>query len=176
MSEQTRSCSISSLYSHLLLNFIKRNASNTRFFIGQVIFDSLKISGVVHVAASEENPIEIDCGYQNPPGYSAAHSAQDIKGYSVAFDPLDGSSIVDANFAVGTIAGIWPGKGLLNRRGKEQVRMEVTFVSIFISTAHQNSSIENAYNLHSFCHIYSALLFYVFRSFLYYSILSFSLL
>lgn len=30
-------------------------------------------------------------------------------GYSVAFDPLDGSSIVDTNFAVGTIFGIWPG-------------------------------------------------------------------
>ena len=31
------------------------------------------------------------------------------KGYSVAFDPLDGSSIIDTNFAVGTIWGIWPG-------------------------------------------------------------------
>ena len=99
-------------------------------FIGQVIFDSLRISGVVHVAASEENPIEIDCGYQNPPEYSAADSGQNAQGYSVAFDPLDGSSIVDANFAVGTIVGIWPGKGLLNRRGKEQVRMEVTFISM----------------------------------------------
>ena len=42
-------------------------------------------------------------------------------GFSVAFDPLDGSSIVDANFAVGTIMGVWPGNGLLNRKGKEQV-------------------------------------------------------
>lgn len=31
------------------------------------------------------------------------------KGYSVAFDPLDGSSIIDTNFAVGTIWGVWPG-------------------------------------------------------------------
>jgi sedoheptulose-bisphosphatase len=42
------------------------------------------------------------------------------EGYSVAFDPLDGSSIIDANFAVGTICGVWPGHGLLNRCGREQ--------------------------------------------------------
>jgi sedoheptulose-bisphosphatase len=28
---------------------------------------------------------------------------------------------VDANFAVGTIIGIFPGRGLLHRKGKEQV-------------------------------------------------------
>jgi sedoheptulose-bisphosphatase len=48
----------------------------------------LRSSGLVHVASSEETPIEVDCGGT---------------GYSVAFDPLDGSSIIDANFAVGTI-------------------------------------------------------------------------
>ena len=71
----------------------------------QVIFSALRASGCVHVAASEENPVEIAC---------------DGVGFSVAFDPLDGSSIVDANFAVGTIVGIWPGNGLLNRTGREQ--------------------------------------------------------
>lgn len=29
-------------------------------------------------------------------------------GYDVTFDPLDGSSIVDTNFAVGSIFSIWP--------------------------------------------------------------------
>ena len=48
-----------------------------------------------------------------------------VEGFSVAFDPLDGSSIVDANFAVGTIMGIWPGNGLLNRKGKEQVHSSI---------------------------------------------------
>lgn len=38
----------------------------------------------------------------------------------VAFDPLDGSSIVGANFAVGSIFGIWPGDELIGRRGSEQ--------------------------------------------------------
>lgn len=64
---------------------------------------------MVHVAASEEHPVETGCGA--PPG---------TPGYSVAFDPLDGSSVIGANFAVGTIAGVWPGPGLLGRTGAEQ--------------------------------------------------------
>ena len=78
----------------------------------EIMFSCLKASNLVHVAASEENPIEIDCSNENINIIGG--------GYSVAFDPLDGSSIVDANFAVGTILGIWPGKGLLNRFGREQ--------------------------------------------------------
>jgi sedoheptulose-bisphosphatase len=58
------------------------------------------------LASSEETPEEICCGAEN--------------GFSVAFDPLDGSSIVDANFAVGTICGVWPGRGLMGRFGREQ--------------------------------------------------------
>ena len=71
-----------------------------------VLFAALKASGAVHVASSEENPVEIPCGGV---------------GYSAGFDPLDGSSIYDANFAVGTIMGIWPGETLLNRQGNEQI-------------------------------------------------------
>jgi sedoheptulose-bisphosphatase len=74
----------------------------------ELLFNALKSSSLVHVAASEENPIEIECG-----GIGS--------GFSVAFDPLDGSSIIDANFAVGTILGIWPGRGLLGRTGDEQI-------------------------------------------------------
>ncbi len=43
------------------------------------------------------------------------------EGFSVAFDPLDGSSIVDTNFSVGTIFGVWPGDKLVNITGREQV-------------------------------------------------------
>lgn len=79
-----------------------------------VIFQCLTDSGVVHVGSSEESPVEVSCG-----GAPAA-TAKGTAGYSVAFDPLDGSSIVDANFAVGTIVGVWPGSTLLNRTGREQ--------------------------------------------------------
>lgn len=46
------------------------------------------------------------------------------KGFSVAFDPLDGSSIVDTNFSVGTIFGVWPGDKLVGITGREQVRKQ----------------------------------------------------
>ena len=42
-------------------------------------------------------------------------------GFSVAFDPLDGSSIVDTNFSVGTIFGVWPGDKLTGVTGRDQV-------------------------------------------------------
>lgn len=74
---------------------------------------ALRETGVVYIGSSEENPLEIDCGCESR------------HGYSVAFDPLDGSSIVDVNFAVGTITGIWSGRGLLGRTGREQVASSV---------------------------------------------------
>eukprot|EP00871_Galdieria_phlegrea_P003593 jgi/Galph1/4234/GphlegSOOS_G2886.1 len=70
----------------------------------KVIFENLENSGVVGVASSEEVPRE-----------------QQLKGngFSVAFDPLDGSSIIDTNFAVGTIFGIWPGDRLIGVKGRD---------------------------------------------------------
>ncbi|KAL4376121.1 hypothetical protein GQ457_02G022410 [Hibiscus cannabinus] len=41
-------------------------------------------------------------------------------GFNVAFDPLDGSSIVDTNFTVGTIFGVWPGDKLTGVTGRDQ--------------------------------------------------------
>ena len=69
-----------------------------------VIFQNLKDAGSVATASSEETPIE-------DPMYGS--------GYSVAFDPLDGSSIIDTNFAVGTIWGVWPGAKLTGISGKD---------------------------------------------------------
>lgn len=69
-----------------------------------VIFQSLRNSGAVATASSEETPVE------DPMGGT---------GYSVAFDPLDGSSIIDTNFAVGTIFGVWEGSKLTGIRGRD---------------------------------------------------------
>ncbi len=41
--------------------------------------------------------------------------------FSVAFDPLDGSSLLNTNGPVGTIFGIWEGNGFLGKRGKDLV-------------------------------------------------------
>ena len=58
-------------------------------------------SGVVCNIASEEMDEIYEC------------QAQADGLYSVAYDPLDGSSLVDVNLAVGTIVGIYQGNDLL---------------------------------------------------------------
>mmetsp|Transcript_9991 Transcript_9991/g.15117 ORF Transcript_9991/g.15117 Transcript_9991/m.15117 type:complete len:262 (-) Transcript_9991:74-859(-) len=61
--------------------------------IDGIIFQNLKDSGVVYGAASEERP------YLTKFNEKAK--------YIVTHDPLDGSSIIDSNLAIGTIVGIW---------------------------------------------------------------------
>lgn len=70
-----------------------------------LLFDALRFSHVCKWACSEEVPEPVDVGGQ---------------GFSVAFDPLDGSSIVDTNFSVGTIFGVWPGDKLKDITGRQQ--------------------------------------------------------
>lgn len=41
--------------------------------------------------------------------------------YTVVFDPLDGSSLVDANFAIGSIFGIYKGGDIMGKTPREQV-------------------------------------------------------
>lgn len=39
--------------------------------------------------------------------------------YSIAFDPLDGSSLVDTNGPVGSIFGVWEGNGFIGKTGAD---------------------------------------------------------
>jgi sedoheptulose-bisphosphatase len=96
-----------------------------------VIFQNLKNSGSVATASSEETPTEDPMGGV---------------GYSVAFDPLDGSSIIDTNFAVGTIWGTWPGSKLIGVSGNDIVsagiaiygpRTTITIAMDTIDSAHE---------------------------------------
>lgn len=59
-----------------------------------LIFEALRDTGVVYAALSEERAY-------------VTHLNQDGK-YIVTFDPLDGSSIIDTNFTIGSIFAIWP--------------------------------------------------------------------
>jgi len=59
----------------------------------EIIFMNLRTSKLVKYALSEEKPELHDMGGQQ---------------FIVTFDPLDGSSIIDVNWAVGTIYAIWP--------------------------------------------------------------------
>eukprot|EP00878_Enallax_costatus_P000105 GHUV01000141.1.p1 GENE.GHUV01000141.1~~GHUV01000141.1.p1 ORF type:complete len:429 (+),score=122.25 GHUV01000141.1:93-1289(+) len=71
----------------------------------KLLFEALRFSHVCKYACSEEVPEPVDVGGE---------------GFCVAFDPLDGSSIVDTNFAVGTIFGVWPGDKLKDIDGRQQ--------------------------------------------------------
>jgi sedoheptulose-bisphosphatase len=85
------------------------------------VFDAIRESGVFATAASEETPEET-----NVLPAKIDKDDEDGPWYSVGFDPLDGSSIIDANFSVGSIFGIWPGTKLLGRKGREQVASAVS--------------------------------------------------
>lgn len=63
--------------------------------VDSMMFDKLSRCSAVEAASSEEQP-----AVTRMPGH----------GYTVVFDPVDGSSIVASNFSVGSIFGIWPGR------------------------------------------------------------------
>ncbi|MEA3466063.1 MAG: class 1 fructose-bisphosphatase [Thermodesulfobacteriota bacterium] len=74
----------------------------------RILQKRLKNSGVVASMVSEENNdiIRFEC--------------EEGQCYSVAYDPLDGSSLVDVNLAVGTIISIYKGDNVL-QKGRDQV-------------------------------------------------------
>jgi len=73
-----------------------------------LMWDMAKSSQYVREASSEEEPVMVET---NPSGR-----------FTICWDPLDGSSIVDNNFAVGTIVGIWDKTtGMLGATGRDQV-------------------------------------------------------
>ena len=80
----------------------------------KVMFKALQSTYCVGAATSEETA-EI-CTL---PIYPDELGDNKTDGYCCAFDPLDGSSIIDTNFSVGTIFGIWPGKKLTGVYGKD---------------------------------------------------------
>lgn len=78
----------------------------------KTIINHLRKQEHVAVIASEEHPQEL---LVNENGT-----------YSVAFDPLDGSSIIGNNWAVGSIFGIWKGNKLARTTGEELVASVVS--------------------------------------------------
>mmetsp|Transcript_43790 Transcript_43790/g.76886 ORF Transcript_43790/g.76886 Transcript_43790/m.76886 type:complete len:397 (-) Transcript_43790:101-1291(-) len=80
-----------------------------------LMWDICKTSALIKEGASEEEP-------------EVREMHADGK-FSICWDPLDGSSIVDNNWAVGTIIGVWPAsKGILGSTGRDQV---VSMVALY---------------------------------------------
>lgn len=72
----------------------------------KIIMDELKKNPLVGLVASEELPDEVRLGDGE---------------YAICYDPLDGSSLVDVNLAVGTIFGVYKRKTFVGAKGSEQV-------------------------------------------------------
>jgi len=73
-------------------------------FSDETILEALR--GKCKVAISEETP--------QPQNMGGEH-------FTVTFDPLDGSSIIDTNFSVGTIFGIWDTEEIIGASGRDLV-------------------------------------------------------
>ncbi|KAJ4286815.1 hypothetical protein N0V90_013067 [Kalmusia sp. IMI 367209] len=89
---------------------------NVDLATNEIIHSALrKCASIVSVSSEEdegENAVRHDEGVRpNVKGEEA---------YTVAFDPLDGSSIIPANWSVGSIIGIWDGSTALNQSPREK--------------------------------------------------------
>ena len=91
------------------------------------ILEILSKSGIVSHAASEEEP---DLRELSPNGQ-----------FTVCFDPLDGSSIVDCNWSVGSIFGVWKSGSVIGRTGRDQVLSAVAVygprTTLVVASQHQ---------------------------------------
>lgn len=99
------------------------------------IFSLLESSSVVGHAASEEEPVVRSCGAGE---------------FVVCFDPLDGSSIVDCNWAVGSIFGVWPGTTPVGKCGRDQILCAVSVygprTTMFVGIAEKALAFEAIYH------------------------------
>ncbi len=73
----------------------------------EIVVDELRKSGFAERLASEELEEAVEVKSSGP--------------FTVVFDPLDGSSLVDVNFAVGSIFGVYPAGNPIGKTGDDQV-------------------------------------------------------
>jgi len=70
-----------------------------------MIFKHLNKSGVVHAAMSEEKPFFNEINKDGE--------------YTVTFDPIDGASVIDSNYAIASIFAIWKNKDINGVTGRD---------------------------------------------------------
>ncbi|TGJ80166.1 hypothetical protein E0Z10_g8606 [Xylaria hypoxylon] len=79
----------------------------------QFFREELGACPAVVAASSEEDPVEVSM--------QSDSIDQEADVYAVAFDPLDGSSIIGPNWSVGSILGIWDGRSALHQDPRKQI-------------------------------------------------------
>jgi sedoheptulose-bisphosphatase len=82
--------------------------------------DEIRTCSSIVAASSEEEPVEVST---RETGLSKDEEGEEGEEdvYAVAFDPLDGSSIIGPNWTVGSIIGIWQGRTALRQDPSKQV-------------------------------------------------------
>lgn len=102
---------------------------------GSIIGASTKKAGSKNVYGEEQIAMDVESNdiivrYVGTNPYVAAYCSEELEGllpateggiFSVFFDPLDGSSLFDVNFSVGTIVGIYEGADVMGRTPRQQV-------------------------------------------------------
>jgi fructose-1,6-bisphosphatase I len=102
---------------------------------GTIIHESTGKAGTKNSFGEEQIAMDVEADkimarYLSTNPYVAAYCSEEMdamgKGteggiYSVFHDPIDGSSLFDVNFAVGTIVGIYEGADVMGRTPREQV-------------------------------------------------------
>ncbi|KAI0803837.1 sedoheptulose-1,7-bisphosphatase [Xylaria sp. FL0064] len=84
--------------------------------------EELALCPAVVAASSEEDPVETSSSSSSSSETGNAKlnsTAEDV--YAVAFDPLDGSSIIGPNWSVGSIVGVWAGRSALQQDPSRQI-------------------------------------------------------
>mmetsp|Transcript_866 Transcript_866/g.511 ORF Transcript_866/g.511 Transcript_866/m.511 type:complete len:253 (-) Transcript_866:38-796(-) len=91
----------------------------------QIISKNLVKSRVVYGFCSEENP--------------QLNKLNETGEYIVSYDPIDGSAVIDSNFAIATIFAVWRSKDIIGMSGKDLVGAGVTIYGPRTTTLLYNS-------------------------------------
>ncbi|KAF1966960.1 sedoheptulose-1,7-bisphosphatase [Bimuria novae-zelandiae CBS 107.79] len=94
------------------------NQLNVDLATNEVIHKALRTCPSILSASSEEDAGESPVQHTAPSPSTSPSASKET--YAVAFDPLDGSSIIPANWSVGTIIGVWDGSTALRVRAREK--------------------------------------------------------
>lgn len=86
-----------------------------------IIRDAIARVPSILTASSEEDPVE-------KRAYTGSEQSEEK--YTVAFDPLDGSSIIAPNWTVGTIIGVWDGDSAVSDTATPRERQVASILGV----------------------------------------------
>lgn len=110
--------SISEISRRIRTTSTERVGSSNAFGDRQLVAD-LMAESIIRGRLQECPYVGVVSSEENPEETVVSNDPEAV--FSVAFDPLDGSSIIESNFSVGSIFGIWNHRGFLGQTGRDMV-------------------------------------------------------